>query len=207
MTPDEQAAMKTDLSMTLAAGGVRATLVGGDGPRLDAVAGARWVRTTSARVSSSEGNLAAATADVSRLTLGLDGSWPLALGEGAAGKDATVTPRLALGLRHDGGDAETGYGVDIAGGVDLALPGHGLTASLSGRGVLTHEAAGLRDRGIAGTLAWTPRPSGRGPSLTLRQTFGAGASSGKDGLLARETRRPCSVCSARRARGWRGSGC
>ena len=187
VTPDEQAAMKTDLSMTLAAGGVRATLVGGDGPRLDAVAGARWVRTTSARVSSSEGNMAAATADVSRLTLGLDGSWPLALGEGAAGKGATVTPRLALGLRHDGGDAETGYGVDIAGGVDLALPGHGLTASLSGRGVLTHEAAGLRDRGIAGTLAWTPRSSGRGPSLTLRQTFGAGASSGKDGLLARET--------------------
>ena len=187
VTPDEQAAMKTDLSMTLAAGGVRATLVGGDGPRLDAVAGARWVRTTSARVSSSNGNMAAATADVSRLTLGLDGSWPLALGEGAAGKGATVTPRLALGLRHDGGDAETGYGVDIAGGVDLALPGHGLTASLSGRGVLTHEAAGLRDRGIAGTLAWTPRPSGRGPSLTLRQTFGAGASSGKDGLLARET--------------------
>ncbi len=132
------------------------------------------------------------TADDARLralwlTLGLDGSWPLALGEDAAGKGATVTPRLALGLRHDGGDAETGYGVDIASGIDLALPEHGLTASLSGRGLLTHEATGLRDRGIAGTLAWTPRSSGRGPSLSLSQTFGAGASSGKNALLTRET--------------------
>ena len=185
--PEEQAAMKTDLSMKLAAGGLRATLAGGDGPRLDAVAGARWVQTTSARLSSSEGNLAAATADMSRLTLGLEGSWPLALGPGGTAGGATATPRLALGLRLDGGDAETGYGVDLAGGIDLALPEHGLTASLSGRGLLTHEAAGLRDRGIAGTLAWTPRSPGRGPSLSLSQTFGAGASSGKDALLTRET--------------------
>ena len=183
--PDEQAAMKTDLSMTLAAAGLRAALLDGDGPRLDAVTGARWVRTTSARLSSSSGNLAAAQADVWRLTLGLEGAWPIELGE--EGKGATATPRLALGLRHDGGDAETGYGVDIAGGIDLALPARGLTASVSGRGVLSHEADGLSDRGIAGALAWTPRASGRGPSLSLTQTFGAGASSGKDALLGRET--------------------
>ena len=185
--PENQPALTADLSLALAAGGLRATLVEGEGPRLDAVTGARWVRTTSARLSSSAGNLAAAQADVWRVTLGLDGSWPLALGDEAAGKGATATPRLALGLRHDGGDAETGYGVDIAGGIDFALPAHGLTASLSGRGVLTHEAAGLSDRGIAGTLSWTPRASGRGPSLALTQAFGAGASSGKDALLARET--------------------
>ena len=70
----------------------------------------------------------------------------------------------------------------------LAAPAHGLTVSLEGRGVLTHEAAGLRDRGIAGTLAWDPPPStGRGPKLTLTQTIGAGASGGKDALLSRTT--------------------
>ena len=54
--------------------------------------------------------------------------------------------------------------------------------------MLTHEAAGLRDRGIAGTLAWDPPPStGRGPKLTLTQTIGAGASGGKDALLSRTT--------------------
>ena len=125
---------------------------------------------------------------MTRLRLGLEGSWPFPLGDGALGKGATVTPRLALGLRHDGGDAETGFGADIGGGVTLEAPAHGLTVSLEGRGVLTHEAAGFRDRGVAGTLAWDLPPSnGRGPKLTLRQTVGAGASDGKDALLSRTT--------------------
>ena len=170
LTPGGDPALKTDLGMMLAAAGARGTLVGGEGPRLDAVTDARWVRTTTARVSSSAGNLASASASVTRLRLGLEGWWPLALGDGVLGKGvlgkgATVTPRLALGVRHDGGDAETGFGADISGGVTLAAPAEGLTVSLDGRGVLTHEASGLRDRGIAGTLAWNPPPStGRGPN-------------------------------------------
>ena len=79
-----------------------------------------------------------------------------------------------LGVRHDGGDAETGFSADIGGGVTLAAPAEGLTVSLEGRGVRTHEAAGLRDRGFSGTLAWDPPPStGRGPKLTLSQSLGA----------------------------------
>ena len=144
------------------------------------------MRTTTASVSSSAasgGNLESAEAEVTRLRFGLDGSWPLSLGDGGA-----VTPRLALGLRHDGGDAETGFGADIGGGVTFEAPAQGLTISLEGRGVLTHEASGFRDRGLAGSLAWSPPPStGRGPKLTLTQTVGAGASGGKDALLARET--------------------
>ena len=190
LTAGDDPALKTDLGMTLAAAGARGTLIDGDGPKLDAVGDARWVRTTTARVSSSAsdgGTLASASAAVTRLRLGLAGWWPLALGEGTFGKGATVTPRLALGVRHDGGDAETGFGADIGGGVALAAPAHGLTVSLEGRGVLTHEAAGLRDRGVAGTLAWNPPPPGRGPRLTLTQTLGAGAAGGTEALLSRTT--------------------
>ena len=193
LTPETGAALKTDLGMTLAAAGGRGRLIGGDGPKLDAVGDARWVRTTTASVSSASsdgGKLASASASatVTRLRLGLEGSWPLALGDEVLGKGAKVTPRLAIGLRHDGGDAETGFGADIGGGVTLAAPAQGLTVSLEGRGVLTHEAAGFRDRGVAGSLAWDPPPSnGRGPKLTLRQTVGAGASGGKDALLSRTT--------------------
>ena len=187
LTAGDDPALKTDLGMTLAAAGARGALIDGDGPKLDAVGDARWVRTTTARVSSSAGNLASASADVTRLRLGLEGSWPLVLDEGAFGKGGTVTPRLALGVRHDGGDAETGFGADIGGGVALAAPAHGLTVSLEGRGVLTHEAAGLRDRGVAGTLAWNPPPADRGPQLTLTQSIGAGASGGTDALLSRDT--------------------
>ena len=185
-----EAALKTDLGMKLAAVGARATLIDGEGPKLDAVTDARWVRTTTAKVSSSAsdgGKLASASASVMRLRLGLEGSWPLALGEGGLGEGATVTPRLAVGVRHDGGDAETGFGADIGVGVALAMPAHGLTVSLEGRGVLTHEVSGLRDRGLAGSLAWSPLPSGRGPQLMVSQTIGASASGGKDALLSRTT--------------------
>ena len=186
LTPGDGPALKADLKMMLAAAGARGALVGGDGPKLDMVGDVRWVRTTTASVSSSAsdgGRLESAEAEVTRLRFGLDGSWPLALDDGAA-----VTPRLAFGLRHDGGDAETGFGADIGGGVTFEGPAQGLTVSLEGRGVLTHEASGFRDRGLAGTLAWDPQPStGRGPRLTLTQSVGAGASGGKDALLARET--------------------
>ena len=191
LTPEDDPALKTDLKMMLAAAGARGTLVGGKGPKLDMVGDVRLVRTTTASVSSSAesgGRLESASAEVTRVRLGLEGSWLLALGDEAPGKGATLTPRLALGVRHDGGDAETGFGADIGGGVALAAPAQGLTISLEGRGVLTHEAAGLRDRGVAGTLAWDPLPStGRGPKLTLQQTIGAGASGGKDALLSRTT--------------------
>ena len=187
LTPAGEPALKTDLGMTLAAAGARGTLVGGDGATLDAVTDARWVRTTTARVSASSGNLASAQAQVTRLRLGLEGSWPLALGDGVLGAGATATPRLALGVRHDGGDAETGFGADLGAGVVLAAPAQGLTVSLEGRGVLSHAASGLRDRGVTGTLSWSPAPSGRGPTLSLSQSFGGSASGGKDALLSRTT--------------------
>ena len=185
-TQKDQPAQKTDIAMTLAAAGVRGTLLEGDGPKLDAVADARWVRTTSEKVSASAGNggnLAASASEVTRLRLGLEGSWAVALDD----KGTTVTPRLSFGVRHDGGDAETGFGADIGGGVTLAMPARGLSVSLEGRGLLTHEAKGLRDSGFGGTIAWDPAPSSnRGLSLSLRQSVGGSATGGKDALFSRE---------------------
>ena len=169
--------------MTLAAGGARGTVVDGDGPKLDAVADARWVRTTSEKVSSSDGYLAATSADVTRLRLGLEGSWAMTLDD----QGATVTPRLSFGVRHDGGDAETGFGADIGGGVTLAMSARGLSASLEGRGLLIHEAKGLGDTGFGASVAWDRAPSSkRGLSLTVRHSAGGSATGGTEALFSRE---------------------
>ena len=182
LTPTDQTGQETDIAMTLAATGARGALLQGGGPKLDAVADARWVRTSSERVSSGEGNLEATSADVTRLRLGLEGAWALALGDGA-----TLTPRLALGGRHDGGDAETGFGVDIGGGMALALPARGLTLSLQGRGLLSHAASGFRDSGFSGQIGWDSKPaSEHGLTLSLRQTVGSSASGGRQALFSRE---------------------
>ena len=193
-TGEADPAMETDMSLGMAALGAEGNLVepaGGSGFRLDVEADAFWVRTSSDAVRSAAGNLAGAQADVTRLRLGLDGGYAFALpgsesGTGDGG--GTLEPTFELGLRHDGGDAETGWGVDIGGGLRWADPARGLSAEVSGRGLIAHEAAGLKDRGISGSLAWDPDPaSDRGPSLSLTQTLGAQAAGGADALLGRQT--------------------
>ena len=181
LTPEGQAPMRPDMDLLMGAVGVRAVLVNGgtEGPTLAAKSDAMTVRTSTGAVTG----LAGSEADVTRLRLALEGSQPFNLGG-----DAVLTPSLELGVRHDGGDAETGFGADIGAGLILAAPSRGLSAELRARGMLTHEADGLREWGVSGTLAWDPAPnSDRGISLNLSQTVGGPASGGADALLARST--------------------
>ena len=97
-------------------------------------------------------------------------------------------PRLEVGVRHDGGDAETGFGLDLGGGLAWSDPASGIAAQVSARGLVSHEAGGMRDRGVAGSLAWDPRPdSERGLKLTVSHAMGASASGGVDALYGRPT--------------------
>ena len=179
-------ALETDVDLVMAAAGLRWVVVEAGrqgGPAVAVKTDALGVRTSSAAVRGAAGNLAAATAEVTRLRLGLEGTWRgLAIGRG------TLAPRLEVGVRHDGGDAETGFGLDLGGGLSWSEPRIGLRVEASGRGLLTHERAGFRERGLAGSLGWDPTPdSDRGPSLTLTQTMGGSASGGADALLGRRT--------------------
>ena len=187
LTPEDGEALETDMDLMMAAAGLRGVVVEAPpegGPELAVKTDAMGVRTSSeATGGGAGGNLAAATADVTRLRLGLEGTWRgLEIGTG------TLVPRLEIGVRHDGGDAETGFGLDLGGGLAWSDPGTGLRAEVSGRGLLTHESAGFRERGIAGSFGWDPTPdSDRGPSLTLSQTMGVSARGGADALLGRTT--------------------
>ncbi|MCY4608638.1 MAG: hypothetical protein OXD40_08585 [bacterium] len=177
-----QAALRTDLELAMGAVGLRGTLVQAPdegGFELAVKTDAMGVRTRSAAVTG----LAGASAEVTRLRLGLEGSRPFRFEGGAA-----LTPSLEIGLRQDGGDAETGFGVDVGGGIAWSDPQRGLSVDLRGRGLASHDSKGFREAGLSGSLSWDPRTgSGRGPSLTLTQTMGAQASGGADALLQRGT--------------------
>ena len=187
LTPEDGERLETDMDLVMAAAGLRGTVVeaaAGGGPELSVKSDAMAVRTWSEAIGGGGGgNLAAAEAEVTRLRLGLEGTWRgLEIGRGA------LVPRLEVGVRHDGGDAETGFGLDLGGGLAWADPRSGIRAEASGRGLLTHEAGGFRQRGIAGRLGWDPTPgSDRGPSLTVSQTLGLSARGGADALLGRAT--------------------
>ena len=101
-----------------------------------------------------------------------------------------LVPRFEIGVRHDGGDAETGFGLDVGAGLAWTDPARGVKAKTMARGLLTHEAGGFRERGFASSLAWDPASdTERGPSLKLRQRVGADASGGMDALLRPDTAR------------------
>ena len=174
--------IRTGMALTMAAAGVRGVAFAAPaegGFELAVTSDAMVARTSSEKTAG----LVAAEAEAIRLRLGLEGSWRgIALGGGA------LTPRLETAMRHDGGDAETGFGLDLGGGLAWSHPVSGISADLSGRGLLTHEAGGFRERGLSGSFAWDPgQGSGRGPKLALTQTLGASASGGMDALLGRET--------------------
>ena len=182
LTQEDDAAKETDMDLMMAAVGLRGVAVKAPesgGPELAIKSDAMVVRTTSDAVQGLE----AATAEVTRLRLGLEGSWRVVAGGGGE-----FVPRLEIGVRHDGGDAETGFGVDIGGGLAWSDRARGITAEVSGRGLLTHASSGFREHGFAGSLTWDPRPdSERGLKLTLRQAVGAEAKGGVDALLSRGT--------------------
>ena len=177
-------AIRTVLDLWMAAVGLRGVaLDGGDeGVTLAVKSDAMTVHTASDAVSGTGGNLAAAEAEATRLRLGLEGSRPVRLADGSV-----LTPSAEIGLRHDGGDAETGFGADIGAGLAWADPERGLGAELRGRGLLAHEAKGFRERGLSGSFSWDPVPGDQGPRLSLTQTVGASFSGSADALLGRTT--------------------
>ena len=183
LRPRDAGVIKAGMDLMMGALGVRGVAVAAPaegGFELAVTSDAMAVRTASEKAEGLE----AATADVTRMRLGLEGAWRgLTLGEAG-----TMVPRMELGLRHDGGDAETGFGLDLGGGISWSDPKRGITVEVSGRGLLTHESRGFRDRGISGSFAWEPgQGSGRGPAVTLSQTAGSSATGGIDALLRRET--------------------
>ena len=186
LEPEGQARLETDMDLAMAAAGLRGVLVEAPaegGFELAAKTDGLIVRSASEDVEGDGGMLEAASAKVTRLRLGLEGTRAFR-SEGGG----TVTPSFGLGVRHDGGDAETGLGVEVGAGVAYAAPSSGVTADLRGRGLLGHEASGFREFGLSGSLAFDPSPSSdRGLSLSLSQTVGASATGGVEALYGRDT--------------------
>lgn len=165
---------RTDTAMRMAAAGVRgvvapAAFTGGLewAVRSDVL----FTQMTSEAVEMAAGRLAGSEGGTSRLRLVLEGSrtWTLQ-------RSRTVTPSVELGLKHDGGDAETGMGVEIGGGLRFVDPGMGLILEVGARGLLAHRESYYREWGASATLRVDPGASGRGLVLALTPSWGVDSS-------------------------------
>ena len=184
LTEEAGAPIRTDINLTLGALGAVKTLVAApdtDGFALSLKSDAFWVRTSSKAVRSvANGNLAASEGEVTRMRLALEGERPFSDGEGRS-----LVPKLSIGVRHDGGDAETGFGLEVGGGIGWTDTARGISAELNARRLVSHEARGFRDWGMSGSVRFDPAPSSeRGLALSLSSSAGAAANRGTDSLFA-----------------------
>ena len=149
--------LAASMSLAMAAAGTRGRLTSlnpAGGVELAFKADALWVHTGSGAGAGPGGRLAATAAAVSRLRGALEGSraWT------AAGR-LTLRPSFEVGLRADGGDAETGAGVDVGAGLVLADARTGLAVDVRVRRLLVHEATGFADSGLSVSVAYDPQPA------------------------------------------------
>ena len=112
------------------------------------------------------GRLAATDAAVTRFRTGLEGARDYTL----AGR-LSLRPSVEVGLRHDGGDAESGAGLVVGSGLVLADASTGLAVDLRVRMLVLHQAEGFRERDLC-LLVVTAL---YGISCSFRGTAGAGA--------------------------------
>ena len=167
---------KTDIGMRMGAVGVRGEVLSpseAGGLSVAIKSDAFLVQMDSDAVRSKIGNMTAVETDASRVRLIVETSRTFEAGTG------TLTPSAEVGLRYDGGDAETGTGVEIGGGISYQGAGFSIEGSV--RKLVAHEESGYDEWGASGSVRIDPGASGRGLSLTLTPTFGA-ASSGVEQL-------------------------
>ena len=164
------APVRTDIGMRIGALGARGALLAQDetgGMDLALKADAFFVALDSEKAANS----AEVAADASQVRLVLEGGRAFALSD-----TATLRPALELGVRHDGGDAETGAGLELGGGVAFTDTASGLSVEAKARVLAAHADAGYEEWGMSATARLDPGARGRGLSFSLTPTIGSAAS-------------------------------
>ena len=137
LTPDGQSALETGVSMMMSAMGTRGELVGSratGGFALAFKADALYVTAASDLLDGPTGRLNASEAGVTRVRTALEGSRGFTVGGGRL----SLTPSVEVGLRRDGGDAETGAGMDVGGGLAFTDAVTGLSLDVRVRTLVVH---------------------------------------------------------------------
>ncbi len=143
--------LESELDAALVALGLTGTLTGGSTGRLGYEVDAFWA-TAEMEIGSDLG--------VRRVRAGVEGS--LQMGAG-------MQPYMEAALRQDGGDAETGLGMELGGGVRWSTSQ--LRAEVGGRTLVLHTDEGLREWGLTGSVEYGS-PDGLGPSMRVRPLWG-----------------------------------
>ena len=170
---DESAGTQaSDLTQSMVAAGVSGPLMSSD----ELVAGGTTnlilkgeVAFTSADIDGSD-TLESMSLSANRQRLMLEGEHVRKLDS-----DATFAPSLEIGLRNDGGDGETGTGVEAGGALRYENAASGLTVEGRVRTLLSHSGD-YEETGVSGLVRIARGASGRGLALSVEPAWGRTAS-------------------------------
>ncbi len=123
-----------------------------------------------ASLETDDGNGAAdgLAADVNRIRVGLEGSFRTETGQGGM-----LEPFGQVSLRSDGGDGDTGTGIEIAGGVRMTSSTFTLEAQ--GRTLAMHGADEYSESGFSLMAKLNPSASATGVLVSIAPRWGADA--------------------------------
>ena len=179
---DRGGPLETGLAMSMAAGGARAEIAGIAGFGLAVKSDALWVGTTVRQSVGRHGRLEQAHASIHRIRAALEGSRTVSVGNRVA-----FTPTIELGVRADGGDADTGRGLDIAVGIGFTDTVSGLGIDLRARRLIVHQDAGFAEGGMSLGVTYDPTPSTpTGFSARFAPGWGTDTMSGAETLWQNE---------------------
>ncbi len=157
--------VRTDMGMNMAGVGARQTLAPAPGGvELALRADGMFVWMNSDAVA---GRLQETRTETRHLRLLLEGSRGFNVGSGGV-----LTPSLEAGVRHDAGDAETGFGLEVNARVRYEDVARGLTVEARGRGMVAHEVNGYEVWGASGSVVLDPGSDRLGLSLRVQPSWG-----------------------------------
>ena len=170
------AAIDTDIEMTMGAAGFRGPLAAGLGDFGLEVKSDVFLASMSA---DSAPGLDSVDAEASRARVALQGSNTTELEGGGL-----FTPTFEAGLRYDGGDAETGAGVEVGGGLRFSDASRRVSLQLNARALLAHSESEYEEWGLGASVVVHPNASGQGVTFNVRTAWGEVAS-GVDAMWSR----------------------
>ena len=164
ITPESGAMLEADLTNRMGALGARAVLMGAGALEIALRSDLLWTETSSDGTAA----LAEAVGTASRGRLMLEGAGQI------QGLGGVVRPKVEGGVRYDGGDAETGRGFEVGGGLDWARGS--LTLQVNGRMLVAHADESYEEWGYSGSLVYEPGADGLGLQMRVGSSAGAAAS-------------------------------
>ena len=85
---------------------------------------------------------------------------------------ASLSSKLELGIRQDGGDAETGMGVEVGGGFAYADSARGFRVEATIRRMMIHQDDDFGEWGVGGSIIYQPLGPNEGLSLRMGSSWG-----------------------------------